>query len=202
MAAPIATTPQKQLTAQLAVWLPVLTALLGIAYLVAGYFLLLVPKIGPLMQGGEYDFSVLRSQIADDQNYIDKMKTALDSFNQDIDSENKLRVSRIIPSDPDIPGLFVQIDAIASKNKMLLHSVDTAVDEKNVTPLGRKSIRISISVEGGDYNSFKQFLSDLERSLRLFDIQQVSFTPPGGNYGLIMDAYYYSTPAAAPAPAQ
>ena len=186
------------MAAQLAVWLPVITGILAVAFAAAGYFLLLVPKIGPLMAGGEYDFTTARAQIADDEAYVGKMKNALTAFAK-IDAEQKLQVASIMPTEADIPGLFVQLDDIARSNKMLLRSIDTAVDEKNVSPLGRKTVRISIGVEGGTYDQFKVFLTDIERSMRIFDVQQVMFTPPGGNYGLVLRTYFIDKKAAAAA---
>lgn len=63
-----------------AVALPVLTVLLAIAYAVGAYFLFLVPRIAPLTRGGEYDFSSIRSQLTDDENYAQKMKDTLAAF--------------------------------------------------------------------------------------------------------------------------
>lgn len=172
-----------------AVVAPVLTALVAVAYAVGAYFLFLVPKISPLMKGGEYDFSYIRAQLTDDENYAQKLKDTIDAFAK-ISDEQQLRVSSIMPYDGDIPGLFVQLDEVAKANKMLLMSVDSSVDEKSVTPQGRKTIRVSVNVSGGDYEQFKLYLADMEKSVRLFDIQNLSFQPDSSNYGFILKTYF------------
>ncbi len=189
MAAPTSTTPRVKLASAVAGWLPFITAALAILYLVLAYFLLLVPKIRPLLAGGEYDFSATQTQLTDDEAYIRRTEETVASFGK-IEVEKRDRVTAIIPLDPDIPGLLVQIDDIARNNKMALSAIDTAVDEKNVTQQGRKTIRVSLSVTGGDYEQFKLFLGDLERSLRLFDVTTMTFSAEGTVYGLVLKTYY------------
>jgi Tfp pilus assembly protein PilO len=189
MANPISTSPRRRSATALVVVMPVLTAFIAIAYAVGGYFVFLVPKLRPLMSGGEYDFTSIRAQLDDDENYAQKMKDTVTAFDK-ISDEQKLRINNITPFDADIPGLFVQLDEIARANKMLLMSVDASVDEKNVSPLGRKPIRISINVNGGDYEQFKLYLADLERSMRLFDIQTLGFTPDSSSFSLVLRSYF------------
>lgn len=186
---PTTTAPRAKLVAMIGVWMPAITALVAIALAVAAYFLLLVPKIQPLLPGGEYDFSSIKSQLADDEAYVQKVKGVLSDFGK-IDEENRLRINAIMPFDTDVPGLLVQVDEIARANKMVMQSMDTATDEKNVSPLGRKTVRISVSVSGGDYEQFKLFLGDIERSLRLFDIMALTFSADGNGYGVVMKSYY------------
>ncbi len=189
MAAPTSATPRLKLSTALAAWLPLITAALAILFAVLAYFFLLMPKIGPLLAGGEYDFSAIQTQLADDEAYIKKTKDTIASFGK-IEAEKRDRASSIIPFDQDIPGLLVQIDDITRNNKMALSSIDTAVDEKNVTQQGRKTVRISLSVTGGDYEQFKLFLGDLERSLRLFDVTTMTFAADGKVYGVVMKTYF------------
>jgi len=181
--------------------MPVLTALLAIVYGVAGYFLFLVPKLQPLMKGGEYDFTSIQAQLADDENYAQKMKDTVVAFAK-IGEEQSLRVGNIMPYEADIPGLFVQLDEIARANKLLLMSVDASVDEKSMSPLGRKSIRISVNVTGGNYEQFKLYLADMERSMRLFDVQTLGFQPDSSSFSLVLRGYFIDRKAllAPPAP--
>lgn len=183
------TAPRAKLAASAAVLMPFITVVAAILLAVAGYFLLLVPKIRPLMAGGAYDFSAIKTQLASDEDYIKKMMESLDGYSK-LEEAKLSRVAAIMPLEADIPGLMVQIDEIARANKMALQSIDTATDEKNVSPLGRKVVRISLSLTGGDYAQFKLLLADLERSLRLFDVATLSFGADGKAYGVVLKTYY------------
>ncbi len=174
--------------AQLAVWLPLITVVLVLGYAVAAYFFLIMPQVGPLLPGGALDNGPIKTRIAEDQGYVKQLQDFLTYYTA-ISDENKARAASVMPLDADNPGLIVQLDNIARGHGMVLSSVDMVVDEKSVTQYGRKTIRISVSVEGGGYDQFKLLLNDLEHSLRLFDVQSIIFSPTGG-YGLVLRAYY------------
>ncbi len=185
----MAQTPKKPApSAALVKMLPIITGVLAVAYAVAAYYLLFMPKIGALLAGGELDLSSYQQRVADDQNYIKALQSAVDAYDL-ISADAKGRVANMVTKDPDVPDIYVQIDAIARKEGMVLTSIDAVPDDKAVTPAARKVVRIAVNVVGGDYVHFKLFLADLERSERIFDVQSVVFTPASKNYGVVLRAY-------------
>lgn len=170
--------------------LPILTGLAVIGYAVAAYALLFLPKLGRLVKGGELDLSAYEERITETQGYLDGLKGTVATFNK-VNPERRSRVQNMVPTSPDAPGLYVTIDAIARAHDMVLVSVDALPDDRPTTLAGRKSVRITVNVAGGTYQQMKLFLSDLERSERVLDVQDVIFTPSSGTYGLVLHASYY-----------
>lgn len=186
MAAPMKPT---QKSVALARMMPIITALAAAAYAVSAYFLLLMPKIGPLLEGGAADLAAHERRLADDERYLKDLQATVKSY-QMWNPEQKERLVSIVTAEPRIPDIFVQVDAVARKHDLVLSSIDAVIDEKTVTPAGRKPVRIAANVAGGTYEQFKLFLADLERSDRLFDVRSLVFTPTSGSYGLVLHAYF------------
>lgn len=53
-----------------------------------------------------------------------------------------------------------------------------------------KNLKIGIQVSGGHYVDLKNFLRKIERSLRLLDVQSVSFSGEGETFAITLKAYY------------
>lgn len=173
--------------------MPFITVALALGYLAAAYFLLFLPKIGPLLPGGDLDTALLDVQLQERQAHIGKLDAAAVAFKA-INEEKKAKLAAVVPTQPDVPGILVAMDEIAKENGFVMTAIDTIVDEKVVSPAGNKTVRMSVNMVGGTYEQFKALLGDISRSLRLFDVQSVVFTPNSGNYSMIMRAYFYVEP--------
>jgi hypothetical protein len=110
------------------------------------------------------------------------------------------RIGRSFPEGPGAPDLVVLLETLAQKNGVLLRNVDAAVRgipqrPRSNQPVsggvaarvdsagsGIKEIPLTMSVTG-TYDSFKSFLQDLERSIRIIDVVSISFS--GGDTELI-----------------
>jgi hypothetical protein len=169
--------------------LPAITVAVALGELAAAYFLLFVPKIAPILKGGKLDPSQLEATVSDNKAYLSKLKGALADYTS-FNAEKRQKAMLLVPTEPDIPGIYVQLDTIASAHEFLVSSVDVVPGESGSMERTLKGLRISANVTGGDYDQFKLFLGDLQRSSRLFDVQSVVFSPEGGSFGLVMRAYY------------
>jgi Tfp pilus assembly protein PilO len=172
----------------LASWMPAITVVVGLLVAGGGYFLILVPKIGPLMPGGQYDFTALRQRFDEDTKYAATMKGSLAAY-QSLSADKKNNVKKMMPAEADFPNLMVALDALATRHSLTMTSLDAVTDDRAVSTTGRRSVRLSISVSGGDYPGLKSFLGELEKSLRLIDASAVAYTPDGG-LGLTLRTYY------------
>ncbi|MEY4723152.1 MAG: hypothetical protein RLZZ324_665 [Candidatus Parcubacteria bacterium] len=175
-------------TDSIAAALPAVTVLAALAYAAAAYFLLFSPMIAKLETGGSLDLSGQRERAATLQAYskkLDASKAAFALLNPDL----KNRVSQMVTTEPSAQELFVQADAIAAKNGMVLTSIDTNVGDK-VGDDGRREVSASINVAGGSYVQLKSFLADLENALRITDVKSVVFTAGGSSYSITYRTYY------------
>ncbi len=107
----------------------------------------------------------------------DSLLSEYNTFNpEDID-----KLEKIIPDNVDNVRLIMEIDSIASKYGTTIRKVEVSslVDESDT--LGRNSkeynaINLDLMVEAS-YEDFVKFLNDLSNSLRIMDINKLSFEP-------------------------
>jgi Tfp pilus assembly protein PilO len=92
---------------------------------------------------------------------------------------NITRLEKLLPDNVDNVRLLLDLDAIASKYGMTLRNVSisdpqavTETPEEVTQDLQSVSVNFAVSAS---YQNFLLFLEDLERSLRLVDVESVSF---------------------------
>lgn len=95
---------------------------------------------------------------------------------------NKLQ--RILPDNVDNIRLIIDVNNIAARHHLILSNVDlgdvtkgtssdAAAAEAGVNPVGSAVVTFSVA---STYDDFLAFMQDLEHSLRLVDVQKISFT--------------------------
>ena len=176
---------------QVAVWMPAIIVVLVIAYAAVAWFMLFRPKIAPLMTGGQYDLTKLEERIVADEAYIKKVGTSLSSY-QKIPKANRDKLKNVVPEDVRFPSLMAQLESLAEESGMQLTTIDAVVGEAGDLADGRIPIRVTATFDAGTYQDFKSLLVDIQRSERLFDIQQFQYSSEMTSYMLIMNAYALS----------
>lgn len=96
------------------------------------------------------------------------------SLSEELDKheEQLILVDSAIPSTLSLPAIFDFLQKTASKNGLILKAMDHATHPFSET---LKETKISLEMSGS-YSSFKDFLSDLEKSARLIGVESISFS--------------------------
>src|SRR5688572_33106670 len=118
---PMATPARAIPLAGIAKMLPVITGVVAVAYLLAAYVMLFMPKLGRLVKGGELDLSVYETRLSETQAYADSLKSVGTAY-QAVNPDRRSRVLNMVPVTPDTPGLYVQVDTIARTHGLVLVS--------------------------------------------------------------------------------
>ncbi|MFH1171710.1 MAG: type 4a pilus biogenesis protein PilO [bacterium] len=95
---------------------------------------------------------------------------------------------------PTIPAVSTEESetATANKNSNKTSTAPESVILPKQKTLSLRKMNVSFSVAGGTgYDDLKRFLANVESSVRLFDIQQVSYTPTGTESYQINAVTYY-----------
>lgn len=120
-----------------------------------------------------YDQALSQSRVLQERR--DELLTAYNLF----DAGNLERLKKLIPDNVDSVRLIMDIDAIASKYGMELREVAPSqvsleqAGEQADSELGSMDLSFAVSTT---YDNFKMFLEDLERSLRLIEVTNISFS--------------------------
>lgn len=187
--------------------------LIGIA--IAGFFMF----TSPLFK----DISVLREQIAsynealNNSKALDAERDKLTQKYNTINTENLLKLEKLLPDNVNNIRLILEIEKIASPYGMVLKDVkydstsqkdagiegetDNAKPARTISQSGLSQVSpkdygiwdLEFSTQG-TYNNFINFVKDLEKNLRIVDISSIEFSSSVGT-GLnpsFSEAYKYS----------
>lgn len=124
----------------------------------------------------------LKQEIETKQNMLINIQNNLALLeNFEIDKINK-----ILPNEPEIPELMIQLESLAQKNGLLLKSIN----------FNKSTGQVMTTVKlAGSYQAFKNYLNDLEINLRITDVININFESPeqkmgSYNFNLTIRNYY------------
>jgi len=159
----------------------------------------LKPKYNKVRYGGSSNLKTHLELINTQKNYITSLKKLKSNFSN-INKKEVEKLLDILPSQKDIPGLFVQLEDIAQGQNLTLTSIDIA-EEEGITIIGSESggkttapeikkLKININLQDSSYQSLKDFLTSVENNLRLFDIVSLTFGQNVSSFDLNLITYY------------
>jgi len=134
-----------------------------------------------------------RTELQYKEEYFSNIKTISEELKK---YETELsKIDSALPSGPSLPSLFNFLEKTSSQNGLIFKYVGTF----SVTPLeansGIKGIYLNIAV-AGSYPAFKNFLASLEKTARLIEVDNISFSTPQKaeepfSFNLKIKAYSY-----------
>jgi Tfp pilus assembly protein PilO len=139
------------------------------------------PTVGDLSQLSEQKQKYL-DLLEKVENIEDQKNKLLAKFNE-ISAEDRKSIETILPSSFDFVRLVSQIDAVAKKygiavekvaSRELSSSVGNSIETAAPAKIYNSAV-ISFSF-ASNYENFRNFLNDLEKSLRILDSRSVKLT--------------------------
>ncbi|MES2134892.1 MAG: hypothetical protein V4449_01460 [Patescibacteria group bacterium] len=129
-----------------------------------------------LAEEAQFDAALSRSREL--QDVRDQLLSRYNTFPQ----ADLARLQKLVPDHVDNVRLILDFDSMASRYGMRVRDVviETAKERTTRGQIGPdeksyESVILSFTVSGS-YDTFRQYLADLERSLRLVDVVGLSFT--------------------------
>ena len=157
--------------------------------------LLLIPLVGFKFKSN----SLLKMNIQKEkkesklsQDYVDNLRALSKQLDEHKDEMEKLKDA--LPNDLDVSQVFYNIGRMASDANLILDGISFNSRRPNKgAGNGVQEAGISISLDGS-YPNFKKFLSLLERSDRIIDVSDISFSKKKGSsfiFHLGAKIYYF-----------
>lgn len=124
---------------------------------------------------GEY-----QDVLSNTANIVSLRDSLLVAF-EEFPAEEKTRVEKVLPDNIDAVKLALELDTMASKYGIAIKdvSVDTKMDNEpklilpeHSAPYNKALVSFSFV---SNYQNFKHFLADLERSLRIMEVKSLAF---------------------------
>ncbi len=123
------------------------------------------------------------STLQEQQALVDKVNQLKAIYDSRKDELNK--ISFLLPSGQDIPGIIVQLETLSSENGLIMENLAFSEPEKSkaaATAEGLsaqqssyKTLSATLSLSG-NYQSLKSFLEALELNIRMMDIKSIGFS--------------------------
>lgn len=161
--------------------------------LLAGYWWFLRHGFNEVKNVGRYNLVSSQTYEAYLSGYLNDLWT-LNARLEKFDAVKVGKLSAMLPPEPDLPGLFVQMAAIAEASDLVVHTVNFTEPQARAaeaTPGAFSSLDVSLAVSGGDYAALKNYLANLEDNLRIIDVQSVNFANQSdGPYAIQLKVYY------------
>ena len=150
---------------------------------VAGFVAFIIPRYGAIgelsVQKKDYETILQNARTLQEQR-----NTLVNKYNA-FPAEDLARLNVILPTSPQNVKLILELDALASRYGMLLQNVkiqdptsSAPAPARPGTPnanadMGTLSIDFSVA---GPYSGFVSFLEAAEKSLRIIDVDAISFS--------------------------
>jgi len=137
-------------------------------------------------------YDTVRTRMAQRAQLEVALKNAQDSetlFAQKVQDYNtisepdRIKLEHILPGEHDAVRLILYLNNVARASGVTLEdisvpdSVPTAAGDQTGAPVGYQPVDVSFNF-AGSYGQLTSFLTELEQSLRIFDIAELSFSIP------------------------
>lgn len=176
-----------------------------VVVLALGFVLFLNPKIEEIRKVGTFNLETTKEQLRLKDELIETTNSLISKYEQ-LELDNLEKLSKMLPATQDIPAMFVQIEALALASGLKLNNVgfaqldasavtransaaviaendDTAIPTPSAPTAPKEALKemsVTFSVSGGQgYEHLKEFLTNLESSIRLLDVQSLTYAPSG-----------------------
>lgn len=129
----------------------------------------------------------LRSIIKTKQTEFQNQQERLRSFEEFQKTNGFEKLNQILPNQPEIPELMMQLETMASQNNLILKTINFTEAQNEITG------QITLA---GSYQDLKNYLQALENNLRLIDVINLNFRAAKEesvyDFNLTLKAYYGS----------
>lgn len=182
-------------------WVAVLLAILLVG---AGYMFILQPKISEHKNNPELTLEYQQTVLEERQEKLQQLNSLISDYKK-LPSSHFTKINELLPSANEAPILFTHLAGLAKANDSVLLNVSVSeLGEKDLTTLlitesvaAPKDLRIAevtadfLGKVGNDsYPYFKQLVGAIEKNIRLFDIQHITFSPTLATFNFLARTYY------------
>lgn len=168
-------------------------ALIAILVLLFGYLLVLSPQWTNYNNSRQVQaelqekISIAQFQLSESQKNASQIV--------ELTAEEKRLLSLVLPAAPDTPSMIVHFTNLAKRAGFVVSNLSfsdgvSTLPGNTGTITGVQKIIVKMHLAGGDYNSFKLFLSFLEKSAIIADINSINMADDGRDYDLSLVIYY------------
>jgi Tfp pilus assembly protein PilO len=143
----------------------------------------------------------LDNALANSRRLQERRAELTEQFNAFTDNE-KDTLETLLPDNIDNVNLIIELDALASRHGLAIQNINVVNEDQDAIEDGATvvssnqdydSVQLQFSLEG-PYEPFVDFVEDVERSLRLIDVESIAFQSVAGSnsyqYDVLVRTYW------------
>lgn len=184
---------------------------LAAVIMLVGLFIFVYPKYQQIHKENEEIQNNLQVEYEAKFNYLSSIRDLKEIY-QLISDKDKSKINSMLPTNRDTSVIIAEIESIATKNGVILNSIQTITQETssktnsrsetksdkaslagifNQSPQGVGSIKIEVKLSSVNYQVLKNIIKTFENNLRIFDIAMVNFNVNKKEALFTIYSYYF-----------
>ncbi|MFA5360322.1 MAG: hypothetical protein WC349_05235 [Patescibacteria group bacterium] len=188
----------------------IIFALVAVLILV-GLFIFVYPKYQQIHKENEEIQNNLQVEYEAKFNYLSSIRDLKEIY-QSISDKDRSKINSMLPTNRDTSLIIAEMESIATKNGVILNSIQTSTQEAssktntrsetkndkvslagifNQLPQGVGSIKIEVKLSSVNYQVLKNIIKTFENNLRIFDITTVNFNVSKKEALFTIYSYYF-----------
>ncbi len=122
-----------------------------------------------------------KEELSREDAYIEGMK----KIDRDLDNHRNLfeEINKGLPSDPNLPSTIKYLEDLTASAGLSLDSIGPYSTSDAPERANLKETTIDMSVSGNSYLGVKNFMRELESTIKLFNIVSATISPSAGESG-------------------
>lgn len=182
-----------------------IVVILPLAVALAGFFLVTSPSRHDYL-AAKQDLAAMEESLGDETKTLSAIKERYFSY-RNINLTDLEKLTDMVPVGLNESNIFVNLESLVTSHELNLVLDDIYVD----TPADSRSLiskrqtaqsasssgndlsktKVSLSISGVNYLSFKSLLKTIELNLLLFDVNDFKFNPRDEKVEISLDTYYF-----------
>jgi len=164
--------------------------------LASGYYLFIQNKVAEIQQVGTVDLESKQNTQAIISSNLTKL-IELNDLHSQIQAGSLDKLSKILPSQSDLPFLMIELEEFVDNNELSLTTLDIgpltgngSEDDAAVTG-AVKELNITLGISGIEsYFQLKNFLQVMSEQLPLMELSSLNYNDESESYNLNLTTYY------------
>lgn len=177
-----------------------------INWLMLGFFLIILVLLGYFVAKPSYDgysfftkeeIPLLNTVLEKEKENLEELKIQYQRKQEELLQVKLDKVEKLVAKDNDKTNIYLPIEKILKENNFHLDSI--GIQDEGLSQFGEEQIggsidayadfqvgemTIVLDIRGGEYKEIKKLLTVFEKSLRLYDIVSLNFSPESFNRDL------------------
>lgn len=174
----------------------VILGVIVLIVLASGYYLFIQNKVAEIQQVGTVDLESKQNTQAIISSNLTKL-IELNDLHSQIQAGSLDKLSKILPSQSDLPFLMIELEEFVDNNELSLTTLDIgpltgngSEDDAAVTG-AVKELNITLGISGIEsYFQLKNFLQVMSEQLPLMELSSLNYNDESESYNLNLTTYY------------